>query len=192
MTSVQRRMASGAVWMFGARWLDKALGLVSTFVLARLLAPEDFGIVAIATAIIAFLTMLANFSFDVALVQHTSPTREHYDTVWTLGLLFGAAIATTLAALSYPVAAFYDEPRLVGVVLVLALSAFVGFVRNVGCVDFARNLQFQKDFQLAIYRRLTTLPPTTSLAVRLQNYWALGLGALTASEGQPWLTYAMH
>ena len=77
MLSVQSRMARGAVWMFAARWVDKLLGLVSTLVLARLLAPGDFGIVAISTAVIVLLEAVTNFSFDTALMQHRSPTREH-------------------------------------------------------------------------------------------------------------------
>src|SRR5438105_8036373 len=99
MSSVQDRMARGAAWMFSARWVDKILGLVSTLVLARLLLPEDFGLVAIATAFIALLALLTNFGFEVALVQHQNPTREHYDTVWTIGVLFGGALATALVLL---------------------------------------------------------------------------------------------
>jgi O-antigen/teichoic acid export membrane protein len=192
MTSVQHRMARGAAWMFSARWLDKILGLVSTLVLARLLAPEDFGLVAIATAFIALLTLLTNFSFDVALIQHRDPTREHYDTVWTLGALFGTALGLALALLSVPLAAFYNEPRLNSVVLVLAVSAFVGSLRNVGCVDFLRDLHFHKEFMLNLVRRLVTLPISIGLAFWLRSYWALVIGTLLTSVIDTALTYAMH
>ncbi|MDQ3445451.1 MAG: oligosaccharide flippase family protein, partial [Pseudomonadota bacterium] len=111
MQSITGGMARGAAWMFAARMTDKVIGLVSTLFLARLLVPEDFGLVAIATAVIAFLALLANFSFEVALIQHPAPTREHYDTVWTINLLFGLGIAIALVALSHPLASFYDEPR---------------------------------------------------------------------------------
>lgn len=192
MQSVTRGMARGAAWMFAARGTDKVLGLVSTLFLARLLVPEDFGLVAIATAVIAFLALLADFSFDVALIQHPAPTREHYDTVWTIGLLFGVAITLALAALSYPLASFYNEPRLVAIMPILALSALIGYLRNVGCVNFSRHLQFHKEFLLSLYRRLLTVPITLALAYWLRSYWALIFGSLLTSTVGTLLTYAMH
>lgn len=104
MMSIQSRMARGAVWMFAARWTDKLLGLVSTLILARLLFPEDFGLVAVATAVVALLEVMTNFSFDSALIAHQAPTRRHYDTVWTITLLFGLLITVALLALSIPMA----------------------------------------------------------------------------------------
>src|SRR5215831_9232284 len=192
MTSVQDRMARGAAWMFSARWLDKVLGLVSTLVLARLLVPGDFGLVAIATAFIALLALLTSFSFDVALVQHHNPTREHYDTVWSIGISFGAVLAVALAVLAFPLASFYEDPRLTAVILVLAVSTFVGSLRNVGCVDFLRDLHFHKEFMLSMARRLVTLPITIGLAVWLRSYWALVIGTLISTAIGTALTYAMH
>ncbi len=185
-------MARGAVWMFAARGTDKLLGLVSTLFLARLLVPEDFGLVAIATAVIALLALLADFSFEVALIQHPAPTREHYDTVWTIGLGFGVAITLALVALSHPLAYFYNEPRLVAIMPVLALSALIGYLRNVGCVDFSRHLQFHKEFLLSLYRRLLTVPITIALAYWLRSYWALIFGSLLTAAIGTLLTYAMH
>jgi O-antigen/teichoic acid export membrane protein len=192
MPSVTKAMARGAAWMFAARWVDKVLGLASTLVLARLLVPADFGLVAIATAVIAFLGLLANFSFEIALIQHPSPSREHYDTVWTIGLLFGTAIAGTLVALAYPLAYFYNDPRLAPIMPVLALSSFIGSLRNIGCIDFSRDLHFHKEFLLSLYRRVLTVPITLVLAFWLRDYWALILGSLLTSAIGTVLTYAMH
>ena len=189
---VTRGMARGAAWMLAARLVDKVLGLLSTLFLARLLVPEDFGLVAIATAVIAFLALLANFSFEVALIQHPAPNRGHYDTVWTIGLIFGVAIALVLIAISYPLASFYNEPRLVAIMPVLALSALLGQLHNVGCVDFSRNLQFHKEFLLSLYRRILTVPITIALAYWLRDYWALIWGAAVTAAVGTLLTYAMH
>lgn len=192
MSSVQQRIAQGAVWMIGARWIDKVLGLVSTFVLARLLVPEDFGLVAIASAMVALTALLSNFSFDLALIQHPAPTRGHYDTVWTITVLCGAAVGIALLAVASPLAAFYEEPRLTAVIMVLAVSAFIGSLANVGCVDFRRNLQFRREFLFSFYRRLLTLPIAIGLAFWLRSYWALVLGTLAGSLVSLLLSYGMH
>lgn len=178
--------------MLSARWVDRILGLVSTLVLARLLAPEDFGLVAIVTAVIALLEVMTSFSFDTALIQHRSPAREHYDTVWTIGLMFGGAVSLAMIALAYPLAVIYKDPRLVPVMLVFAASPLINALRNVGAVDFRRNLQFHKEFLLNFLRRIVSLPVALGLAFWLRSYWALVLGALFTSMTGAVLTYAMH
>jgi len=89
----------------------KLLGLVSTIVLARLLVPADFGLVAMATSVIAALEMFRQFSFDVALVQRRDASRDFYDTAWTFNILFSLVLGLVLLAVALPAARFYSDPR---------------------------------------------------------------------------------
>src|SRR5262245_34772318 len=85
--SVDQRMAKGAAWMLFARIVDRGLGLASTVVLARLLVPADFGLVAMATSILGLLELISSFGFESVLIQNSKATRQHYDTAWTLNVL---------------------------------------------------------------------------------------------------------
>jgi O-antigen/teichoic acid export membrane protein len=69
MENISNKMAKGAAWMVGFKMVERGIGLVSTIVLARLLEPGDFGLVAMATAFLGLLALLTSFSFDVALIQ---------------------------------------------------------------------------------------------------------------------------
>src|SRR5215510_14071866 len=125
---IANKMAKGAAWMVSFKLLDRALGLLSTLILARLLVPADFGLVAMATSIIAALALLGAFSFDVSLIQNPDTQRRHFDTAWTFNVFFGLFCGVLLALLAYPAAAFYREPRLESVMYVLALAmALLGF-----------------------------------------------------------------
>lgn len=64
------------VWMVSARLMGRSIGILSTLILARLLVPEDFGLVAMATAIGGMLDLLDSFSFDVALIQIAKAERR--------------------------------------------------------------------------------------------------------------------
>ena len=178
--------------MLAARGADKALGLASTMVLTRLLVPEDFGLVAMALAIVALLELLTNFSLDVALIQHPSPDRTHFDTAWTLGLIFGILIASALLLLAQPAAAYYRAPRVESLLQVMSAVAVVGPLSNIGCVNFRRELAFDREFRFVLYRRLATLPVTIGLALVLRSYWALVLGTLFGSLAGVAISYAMH
>ncbi|XLZ68505.1 lipopolysaccharide biosynthesis protein [Massilia sp. SR12] len=190
--NIVRRMTQGIAWMVAARLLDRMFGVVSTLVLARLLVPADFGLVAMATAVASLLELLGAFSFDLALIQKTDTRREHYDTVWTFGVLFGLTFAALLLLLAAPAAAFYHEPRLVSVMYVMALSYVVGAFNNVGVVAFRKELEFHKEFQFILIRRLVTFGVTLGTAWYLQSYWALLIGTLAGRIVNCITSYTMH
>ena len=91
-------MASGAIWMVLATLVQRSLGLMSTLVLARVLVPHDFGIVAMAMSFVALLEMLGAFGFDVALIQRQTTDRRYWDTVWTLEVILGICVAALMIA----------------------------------------------------------------------------------------------
>src|SRR3546814_3486762 len=103
--------------MVGLDFVDRCIGFVSTIIRARLLVPADFGLVAIAMALVAAVSVFGEFGLELALIQNQKAQRSHYDTAWTLGLLRGLCAAAIIALLAEPLAAFFDDPRLETVVL---------------------------------------------------------------------------
>lgn len=178
--------------MVGFRLIDRSIGLLSTLILARFLAPNDFGLVAIATAVHALLELMGAFGFDSALIQRQSAERKHYDTAWTFNVIFGAAIAVLLVASASPVAAFYREPRLEAVLWVLALAALFGGFENIGTVAFRKELNFRREFYFLFAKRIVAVTVTVTLALMLRNYWALVAGVLTGKIVSVLISYGLH
>jgi O-antigen/teichoic acid export membrane protein len=185
-------MASGATWMVLFKLLERSIGLCSTIVLARLLVPEDFGLVALATAMIAALELLSAFSFDVLLIQKRQAERSHYDTAWTLNVLVGAVLSGLVLLLAGPAAQFYSEPRLAPVMWLLALAPLVGSLENIGVVAFRKEMQFRKEFAFLLAKKLVAVAVTISLAFTLRNYWALVAGIVTGRVVTTSLSYWVH
>jgi len=178
LKDIDTQIASGAAWMVAFKLIDRGLGLVSTVVLARLLVPADFGLVAMATVIIAALQLLIAFSFDVPLIQNPNAGRDQFDTAWTINLLFSLGAAAILGALGYPAAEFYHEPRLAHVIHILALAFAVQGLSNIGPVAFRREMRFDREFTFLLAKRVALLAGTIPLAFWLRNYWALVAGQL--------------
>ena len=76
----------GAILTVGMRWTDRLMGLVSTLILARLLVPEDFGLVAMAMVIAGLLDVLLDLGVSAALVQNARADSDDFHTAWTLRL----------------------------------------------------------------------------------------------------------
>jgi lipopolysaccharide exporter len=79
---IRHSMARGAVWMVGMCWIIRAIGLLDTIILARLLTPADFGIVAMVAVAVSFLDSIADFSVETALVRSLVVGRGRYDSAW--------------------------------------------------------------------------------------------------------------
>ncbi|MBC7490379.1 MAG: lipopolysaccharide biosynthesis protein [Glaciimonas sp.] len=192
MQNINQRMAKGIVWMVGARLLDRSVGIISTLILARLLIPGDFGLIAMATAIGGMLDLLGSFSFDVALIQKADAERRHYDTVWTFNVIFGLICTAGLIFLAGPAAAYYSEPRLSVVMYVLSISYFLGAFGNIGVVNFRKELDFKQEFIFIFARRVVTFIATISAAFILRSYWALLIGMTLGRIVGVWMSYAMN
>jgi O-antigen/teichoic acid export membrane protein len=186
------QVARGAVWTVSFRMADRLLGLVSTLVLVRLLAPSDFGIVAMAMTLIAMIDVVTVGEFGSAIIHEPNPTRDHYDTAWTLSAIFGLCAMALLLAGSLPAAAFFDEPRLVPVICALSVLPLMSGLYNMGCIDFRKYLDFRKDFLLQVGTKLSGLFVVLPLAFVFRSYWALIGGMIAGRLGGLALSFMLH
>jgi O-antigen/teichoic acid export membrane protein len=190
--SLRRSVAWGALWMGGALWTTRGLGLLSTTILARLLLPRDFGLVAMATVVTGLLGVLFTFGIDTALIQKAEATRADWDTAWTLGLLQGLLLAGLVIVLAPLVARFYEEPRVMPIMLVLAGGICVGSLENIGVVAFRKELQFRRNFNYVVIKKLFQVVVTVSLAFALRSYWALLGGTVATQAFAAAFSYVAH
>ena len=181
MNQVGRKVAVGAVWMVGLKLIERGIGFISTLILARLLLPADFGLVAMAMAVMAFIEIAGQFGFDLALIRDREAGRAEYDSAWTLQLGYAVFSAFVLALLAIPSAAFFNEPRLMPVIFILAAIALVQGFENIGVVDFRKDFRFGSDFRLMLLKKLIAFAITIGLAFTFRSYWAL-LGGIAASR----------
>jgi O-antigen/teichoic acid export membrane protein len=192
MQSTHRSMATGALWMVLFKFSERGLGLLSTLILVRLLAPADFGVVAMAMSFVALLELLAAFGFDVALIRNQGTDRKDYDTAWTLNVLLGAGVALLMVALSKPLSTFYREPALSTVIALLAIGSAVQGFENIGVVAFRKNLEFAREFRYLVAKKIAQFAITIPLAFALRNFWALVFGILAGRIASVILSYWVH
>ncbi|MGD9834165.1 MAG: lipopolysaccharide biosynthesis protein [Piscinibacter sp.] len=192
MAEMRGAIARGAAWMVLFRLLDRSIGIVSTAVLARLLLPEDFGLVAMAMSVIAVIELASSFSFEIALIQKSDPTREHFDTAWTLNILVGAAGALATALLAWPAATFYGDERVVPVMLAIGGAWLLAGFENTGTANFRRAMNFSAEFRLMATKRMVSFAVTMVAALLLQSYWALIIGTATNRAMGVVLSYTMQ
>ncbi|MBK6972783.1 MAG: lipopolysaccharide biosynthesis protein [Sterolibacteriaceae bacterium] len=191
-SSIQRKMAGGAVWMVLLALVERSLGLISMLILARLLGPTDFGVVGMALSFIVMAQLMSTFGFDIALIHDQDATESHYHTAWTFNVLIGVVILLVMLAAAGPISAFYSHPEVFPVVCVLALGPLIGGLENIGVVAFRKDLDFRKEFLFQISRKIIGFCVTVPLAFWLRNYWALVAGTLAARLAGTAVSYLSH
>jgi lipopolysaccharide exporter len=190
--STQTKMAKGAVWMVMFKLVERGLGLISTLILARLLVPGDFGVIAMAMSFIAMAELMAAFSFDTAIIHNQSATNQHLNSAWTCSVLLGAFITTLMVAMAYPVSVFYQKPEILWVVMALAFGPLITGAQNIGVVAFRKELDFRKEFRFQVSRKLISFSIVVPLAFWLRSYWALVIGILVSNLASTSISYLMH
>ncbi len=189
--SITARVARGAQWMVGWRVISRALGFISVLILANLLIPADFGIVAVATAVSGAVEGLSQLGVRDALVRLQDERRDYYDTAFTIQVVRGLVTGALIAAFSGYAATYMAEPRVTNILLILAgLTAVSGF-ENIGVVAFSRALDFRVLFLLQAGPRLAGFFTTTAMAILLHSYWALVAGSVIAKLGGVLATYVV-
>ena len=191
MDNLNRKMATGGAWMIGAKWFVRGLGIISTLILVRFIPPESYGLVAMATVFFGLLRTMGDLGLDSALIYTRNAEAHLYDTAWTLNLVIGLAEAVLLWLIAEPVAAFFNEPRLVPITYVLAVGFVINGVRNARTVDFRRELDFRREFLYLSSQKVITFAVTVPLAVYLRDHWALIIGIVVGKLGECVLGYTM-
>jgi O-antigen/teichoic acid export membrane protein len=180
------------MWMLLLRFFNRGVGLISTLILVRLLLPEDFGLIAIATALVALVAILGEMSVNVVLVQKKEIDALDLNSAWSLRLVVGVITASALAGLAVPMSAFYSEPRLEFVVYALAAGVLIDGFSNIGPVFFQRELKFDLDFLLMAGQKLASVVVAVTLAFVFRSYWAMVAGILAGRLAHLALSYSLH
>lgn len=191
-TDLRHRVITGAAWTVGIRWGERMLGLVSTLILARLLVPQDFGVVAMAYTVIGLVDVMFDFGVHVALIQNNRASDDDFNTAWTVRLLQSAVAAAGVLVLGPATATFYGDDRLVAVMGVLAVATLLPGLENIGVVSFQKELRFSREFVFVGGRKLLGFVVTIALALWLRSYWALVVGTVVGRVGGVALSYALH
>ncbi|MBN9890475.1 lipopolysaccharide biosynthesis protein [Salipiger abyssi] len=192
MGDIRTRLLKGALWIAVGRLVANALGFVSTLLLARLLVPEDFGLVAICTAFMAILLAITEMPLAEALIQHDDPQDAHFHTAFSMSAVRGAVMGGLLAVFAGPVAGFYGDPRLRDILYVMAGGVFAVSLSNPKIVTFQRELEFRQVFVMQISEKVLSFLVAIAVAVLFRSYWALVLGGLAAELTRVALSYGLR
>jgi len=151
------------------------LQIIAAVALARLLTPDDFGVVAIVTALTTFAPFLIDFGLTDATVQRAKITQEQASAVFWISCALGLAVAAGLAGCSPLIASIYHEPRLRSVAMWSAATFVIWGMSGQHLSLLRRALQFTTIAKIQFLGALVGMAVALLLAINGAGYWALVL-----------------
>ena len=191
MEVINTKVFNGALIMVLLRFFIKTLGLISTLILARIISPEDFGLVAIVMSIYALIEMLKAFGFDVVLIQKKNPSDDMYNTTWTIQFAFGLLACLLMYLIAPFIAHTFNDNRLESIAKAIAALFFISGLANIGTVNFRKELDFKLEFIFMSLPKIFAVITTISIAIIYRSYWALISGMFISSLSQTILSYVL-
>jgi lipopolysaccharide exporter len=180
--SVGTRTLRGMAWAYGSYVGGRLLVLVATAILARLLTPADFGLVALALVFIAFLETVSDVGLTQALmIVKEDELEQKADTVWVVSVLLGAVMWLIVAALGPLAASFFDQSELTALMPVLGANIFL---RMLGMTHYAlaqKRLDFRSRTVAEFADVLVRGTAGIGLAIAGAGAWSLVLGYLVGT-----------
>ena len=168
-----KKVASSLAFKFAERLSVKAIGLIISIVLARLLTPDTFGLIAIVTVCINIAQNFVTSGLGTALVQNKTTENEDYSTVFWLSVGIAALMIAIIYALAPTIASFYQEEALILPLRILSLSLLFNALHSVQTAKQQREMRYKT----MLYCNLiaSVLSGTVSIAAA---YWGAGIWAL--------------
>jgi PST family polysaccharide transporter len=178
---LDRSLVRGLAWTASAKWLSQLLTWPANLIVARILSPDDFGLITMAMVFMGLVGLVNEFGLGSAVVRHRDLSSAKIAQLSGLCVVFGLAAALISAAAAYPLAVLYHAPALRWVVLALSGSFLITGFKTVPLSLLQRDLRFNVS---ATTEAVGTLIQSVTLVffawIGLQ-YWALVLSLLLSS-----------
>lgn len=137
-------MRAAAVFQFGSRYISMGASIVITAVLARLISPTDFGLVAIVTVFTGLFTLVSDMGVGTAIIQYQDLTEEDYGSIFGFSAILALGLTAIFCAVSPLIAMVYNDERLIGLCLAASPTLFFATINMVPNGLMLKDRRFDK------------------------------------------------
>jgi teichuronic acid exporter len=144
LTNISKKIRSGIFYTALSKYSNIVVSIFISMVLARLLTPAEFGVVAMISVFISFFNLLSSFGIAPAIVQNKSLSEDDVSSIFTFSIAIGLFLSAIFFFAAPLIASFYNEPILTGLTRLMALSIFFNSLQIVPNAQNLKRLRFKQ------------------------------------------------
>lgn len=167
------QVSKSFLWSFMQQISTQLVNFLVMMVLARILLPEDFGVIALFGVFISIATLLVDGGFTISLIRKQNINEIEYNTIFWYNLLMSLVIYILLFVLSPYIADFYKTNELTLIIRVYSLSIILGAIVSIQKVKFNKNLQFKELFYINFPIAILSGALGIALSIHGVGVWSL-------------------
>lgn len=171
--NLTEKTLSGLIWRYAERCGAQIIQFVVSIILARLLAPSDYGLIGLITVFISISMVFAQSGLGQALVQKKDADNEDFSTVFYFSLVFAVVIYILLYLAAPLIAGFYKEDVLTQVIRVLGITVIIGAANSVQQAYVQKTMQFKRFFWATLVGTIVSAFVGIFMAYSGFGVWAL-------------------
>lgn len=178
MSSIRKNIATGILYTAMSKYSSVVISIFITAILARLLTPAEFGIVAIVSVFTNFFNLLSNFGLSTAVIQNKSLDDKDIQSIFSFSIIFGFFLSASFFLLAPFIASFYNDERLINLVHLMSIGIFF---QSIAAVPHALNLKVLRFKQIGVVSIIVHLISGTIgiiLAYNGFSYYSLVINSL--------------
>ena len=187
-----QRVISGGFWIFTLRMVNQAFYYIRLIILARFLAPYDFGLMGIALLTLSMVETLSQTGFKSALIQKKEDIKSYLDASWTILILRGLILFILFLTIAPYSAILFDAPEAATIIQVMGLLFLLEGFRNIGIIYFMKELKFKKQFIYEFSGVLADFIVSITSVLIVRSVWALVFGLLARNLMWCITSYIIH
>lgn len=180
MTEIKSKILSGLFWQYLQRFSTQGIQMLISIILARLLLPKDFGVIALVGVFITVSAVLIDSGFSNALIQKKEIDNKDYSSVFLFNLLISIVLYFMLYLVSPWVAEFYDEPLLIPVLRVISFTIVLNSLSIIQTVILSREMRFRVSFNVNLISAVISGFIGIIMAYKGYGVWSLVFSQLSA------------
>jgi len=190
--TLSQRVVKGGFWVFFLRIVNRGFSLIRLIILARILAPSDFGLMGIALLTMSTLETFSQTGFQTALIQKKEDIKSYLNSAWTVLILRGFILFIILYFIAPYAAIFFDAPEAKPIFQVIGFTVLFRAFTNIGVIYFQKELEFNREFIYQFSGTIADFIVAISAVLILKNVWALVLGLLAGNIVRCFVSYLIH
>ena len=186
------RVLKSAGLLLGMQLVQRGLGIISTLVLARLLLPEHFGVVALVVIALQFFELLVEIGNQQYIIQKTEVTEADLNTAWSMDIVIKSAMFVLILFLAPFLADFFETPELTAALAVAAITLPLRALKSPGMMLLAREINYRPIFRLTLWQKGLSFIVVITWAFTSPSHWAIISGTLVSGVVFTIGSYRVH
>jgi O-antigen/teichoic acid export membrane protein len=179
--SLDRSLLHGLAWTSAAKWGSQVLSWGATVIIARLLTPDDYGLVGMASIYLGLVTMLSEFGLGATVMALRDLSEEQVAQLHGFAFLFGTASFAVSCAMAGPLGTFFHSAELPAVIIVMSVTFVISSFQIVPAALLRRDLRFRDLAMIDTVSALTLSLTMIAFAYFGFRYWTLVIGGVLSS-----------